>query len=196
MSAASGVDRFRRSNTIDIRVTLIRRRYYLEKVRCLSAHCCITAYGDCEYHYTGYCGVLGKSRGCGRDRGSTGRHCGALAPGAICRGKAMSLLTQIMPTFWSSYGAAMIALVGFLLNGLLAYGGAQKLAGQREEQRIIDQTWKKEHIAQSNVRDIAIAALQAMGNSNEATVKGIQGQLLLIQTELQALRNRNVGAKG
>lgn len=108
----------------------------------------------------------------------------------------MSLLTQIMPTFWSSYGAAMIALVGFLLNGLLAYGGAQKLAGQREEQRIIDQTWKKEHIAQSNVRDIAIAALQAMGNSNEATVKGIQGQLLLIQTELQALRNRNVGAKG
>jgi hypothetical protein len=100
------------------------------------------------------------------------------------------MLTQIASTFWSSYGAAMIALVGFLLNGLLAYGAAQKLAGQREEQRIADHAWKKEHMAQSNVRDIAIAALQAMGNSNEATVKGIQGQLLLIQTELQELRNR------
>jgi hypothetical protein len=30
-----------------------------------------------------------------------------------------------------------------------------------------------------------------MGNSNEATVKGIQGQLLLIQAELQELRNRS-----
>jgi hypothetical protein len=29
-----------------------------------------------------------------------------------------------------------------------------------------------------------------MGSSPEATVKGIQGQLLLIQAELQALRNR------
>jgi hypothetical protein len=100
-------------------------------------------------------------------------------------------LAQIAPTFWTSYGAATIALVGFLLNGLLAFGAAQKLAGQREEQGIADQAWKKEHIAQSNVRDIAIAALQAMGNSNEATVKGIQGQLLLIQSELQELRNRS-----
>jgi hypothetical protein len=72
----------------------------------------------------------------------------------------------------------------------LAYGAAQKLAGQREQQGIADQAWKKEHMAQSNVRDIAIAALQAMGNSNEATVKGIQGQMLLIQTELQGLRTR------
>lgn len=96
------------------------------------------------------------------------------------------------PTFWTSYGASTIALVGFLLNGLLAYGAAQKLAGQREEQRVADQAWKKEHMAQSNVRDVAIAALQAMGNSNEATVRGIQGQLLLIQTELQELRNRAI----
>jgi hypothetical protein len=39
---------------------------------------------------------------------------------------------------------------------------------------------------------VAIAALQAMGNSNAATVKGIQGQLMLIQSELQALRNRSI----
>ena len=97
---------------------------------------------------------------------------------------------QITPTFWTTYGAALIAFLGFLLNGLLAFGAAQKLAGQREQQRIEDQAWKKVHTAQSNVRDIAIAALQAMGNSNEATVKGIQGQLFLIQTELQELRNR------
>jgi hypothetical protein len=103
----------------------------------------------------------------------------------------MTTLTQIAPTFWSGYGAATIALVGFVLNGLLAFGAAQKLAGQREEQRLADQAWKKEHMSQSSVRDIAIAALQAMGNSNEATVRGIQGQLLLIQTELQELRNRN-----
>jgi hypothetical protein len=108
----------------------------------------------------------------------------------------MNLLTQITPAFWSSYGAAMVALVGFLINGLLAYGGAQKLAGQREEQRVTDQAWKKEHTAQSNVRDIAIAALQAMGHTNEATVKGIQRQLVLIQTELQARRNRSAVGKG
>jgi hypothetical protein len=99
-------------------------------------------------------------------------------------------LTQIAPTFWGSYGASLVALLGFLVNGILTYGAAQKLAGQREEQRIADQEWKKEHSAQANLRDVAIAALQAMGNSNEATVKGVQGQLLLIQAELQALRNR------
>ena len=99
-------------------------------------------------------------------------------------------LTQISSTFWGSYGASFIALLGFLLNGFLMYGAAQKLAGQREEQRVADQAWKKEHSAQANLRDVAIAALQAMGNSNEATVKGVQGQLLLIQAELQALRNR------
>jgi hypothetical protein len=98
--------------------------------------------------------------------------------------------TQFAPTFWNSYGAAMVALLGFLVNGVLTYGAAQKLAGQREEQRIADQEWKKEHAAQANLRDVAIAALQAMGSSHEATVKGIQGQLLLIQAELQALRNR------
>ncbi|MGD0792582.1 MAG: hypothetical protein ABR920_12510 [Terriglobales bacterium] len=102
----------------------------------------------------------------------------------------MMMLTQVAPTFWSSYGAVTVAFAGFLVNGVLAYGAAQKLVGQREQQRIEDQAWKKEHIAQANVRDIAIAALQAMGSSNEATVKGIQGQLLLIQTELQELRNR------
>jgi hypothetical protein len=102
----------------------------------------------------------------------------------------MTTLTQITPTFWPSYGAATIAFLGFVINGVLAFGAAQKLAGQREEQRIADQAWKKEHMAQANVRDIAIAALQAMGNSNEATVKGIQGQLLLIHAELQELRNR------
>jgi len=104
-------------------------------------------------------------------------------------------LTQIAPSFWGNYGAAMIALLGFLVNGVLTYGAAQKLAGQREEQRVADQEWKKEKHAQDNLRDIAIAALQAMGGSHEATVKGIQGQLLLIQAELQALRNR-AGVKG
>jgi hypothetical protein len=99
-------------------------------------------------------------------------------------------LTQFAPTFWNSYGAALIALLGFLVNGVLTYGAAQKLAGQREEQRVADHEWKKEHAAQANLRDVAIAALQALGCSHEATVKGIQGQLLLIQAELQALRNR------
>ena len=106
-------------------------------------------------------------------------------------------LTQIAPTFWTIYGAALIAVIGFLVNGVLMYGAAQKLAGQREEQRIADQGWKKEHAAQANLRDVAIAALQAMGSSHEATVKGIQGQLLLIHAELQALRNwTGVLAKG
>jgi hypothetical protein len=100
------------------------------------------------------------------------------------------MLTQIAPTFWGSYGASLVALLGFLVNGVLMYGAAQKLAGQREEQRIADHEWKKEHAAQANLRDVAIAALQALGCSHEATVKGIQGQLLLIQAELQALRNR------
>ena len=100
------------------------------------------------------------------------------------------MLAQIAPTFWNSYGAALVALVGFLVNGVLTYGAAQKLAGQREEQRVADHEWKKEHAAQANLRDVAIAALQALGCSHEATVKGIQGQLLLIQAELQALRNR------
>jgi|SRR5208337_2929989 len=99
-------------------------------------------------------------------------------------------LTQIAPTFWSNYGAATVAFIGFLVNGVLAFGAAQKLAGQREQQNLEDHEWKKGHAAQANLRDVAIAALQAMGNSNEATVKGIQGQLLLIQTELQELRNR------
>jgi hypothetical protein len=98
--------------------------------------------------------------------------------------------TEIPGTFWANYATAAIAFLGFIINGLLAFGAAQKLAGQREQQRIEDERWKKEHTAQSNVRDIAIAALQAMGNSNEATVKGIQGQLILIQAELQRSRNR------
>lgn len=106
----------------------------------------------------------------------------------------MTVLTQMSSAFWPTYGAAAIAFLGFLVNGVLAFGAAQKLAGQREEQRIADQAWKKEHMAQANVRDIAIAALQAMGNSNEATVKGIQGQLLLIHAELQDLRNRGGAA--
>jgi hypothetical protein len=100
------------------------------------------------------------------------------------------MLAQIAPSFWNSYGAALVALLGFLVNGVLTYGAAQKLAGQREEQRVADQEWKKEHAAQANLRDVAIAALQVLGSSHEATVKGIQGQLLLIQAELQALRNR------
>jgi hypothetical protein len=102
----------------------------------------------------------------------------------------MMQLAQISHTFWTTYGAAMIAFAGFLINGFLAFGAAQRLAGQREQQRMADQEWKKEHSAQANLRDVAIAALQAMGNSNEATVRGIQHQLRLIQTELQALRNR------
>jgi hypothetical protein len=102
----------------------------------------------------------------------------------------MTLLSQMTPTFWNTYGAAAIAFVGFLIHGLLAFGAAQRMAGQREQQSISDQEWKKEHSAQANLRDVAIAALQAMGNSNSATVKGIQGQLILIQTDLQSLRNR------
>jgi hypothetical protein len=66
------------------------------------------------------------------------------------------------------------------------------MAGQREQQWLSDQEWKKEHTAQANLRDVAIAALQAMGSSNAATVKGIQIQLNLIQGELQALRNRAI----
>ena len=104
----------------------------------------------------------------------------------------MTILNQIAPTFWNTYGAATIAFVGFLIHGLLAFGAAQRMAGQREQQWLSDQDWKKEHTAQSNLRDVAIAALQAMGNSNAATVKGIQGQLILIQGELQALRNRAI----
>lgn len=50
----------------------------------------------------------------------------------------MTLLTQITPAFWSTYGAATIAFLGFLINGVLAFGAAQKLVGQREEQRIED----------------------------------------------------------
>src|ERR1700686_4594013 len=103
----------------------------------------------------------------------------------------MTLLTELTPTFWNTYGAATIAFVGFLIHGLLAFGAAQRMAGQREQQRLSDQEWKKEHSAQSNLRDVAIAALQAMGNSNAATVKGIQGQLILIQGELQSIRNRS-----
>jgi hypothetical protein len=104
------------------------------------------------------------------------------------------MLTQMEATFWSSYGAALVAFLGFLVNGVLAYGATEKLAGQREEQRLEDQAWKKEHAAQANLRDVAIAALQAMAGSNEATVKGIQRQLTLIQTELQELRNRAANA--
>jgi hypothetical protein len=104
----------------------------------------------------------------------------------------VTILTEIAPTFWNTYGAATIAFVGFLIHGLLAFGAAQRMAGQREQQWLSDQDWKKEHTAQSNLRDVAIAALQAMGNSNAATVKGIQGQLILIQGELQALRNRAI----
>jgi hypothetical protein len=104
----------------------------------------------------------------------------------------MTLLTQAAPTFWSTYGAAAIAFAGFLIHGLLAFGAAQRMAGQREQQWLSDQDWKKEHSAQANLRDVAIAALQAMGNSNAATVKGIQGQLMLIQGELQALRSRSM----
>ena len=106
----------------------------------------------------------------------------------------MTLLSQVAPTFWSTYGAAAIAFVGFLIHGLLAFGAAQRMAGQREQQWVSDQDWKKEHSAQANLRDVAIAALQAMGNSNAATVKGIQGQLMHIQTDLQALRNRAMRA--
>jgi hypothetical protein len=108
----------------------------------------------------------------------------------------MMMLTQMAPTLWNNYGAAAIAFVGFLLNGMLAFGAAQKLSGQREQQRVEEHEWRKEHAAQANLRDVAIAALQAMGNGNEATVKGIQGQLLLIQTELQELRNRAASPYG
>ncbi len=102
----------------------------------------------------------------------------------------MSVIAQINAATWNTYGAAVVAFVGFLIHGLLAYGAAQRMAGQREQQHCSDQEWKKEHSAQANLRDVAIAALQAVSNSNAATVKGIQAQLVVIQGELQSLRNR------
>ncbi len=99
-------------------------------------------------------------------------------------------MLQIAPTFWSSYGAGSLALVGFVVNGILMYGSAQKLAGQREAQRIADRDWRKEHEAQSNLRDVAIAALQTQASSNDATVKAIQTQLGLIQVEIRESRWR------
>jgi hypothetical protein len=102
----------------------------------------------------------------------------------------VTTLSQIAPGLWNTYGAASIAFLGFLIHGLLAYGAAQRTAGQREQQWLSDQEWKKEHASEANLRDVAIAALQAMANSNEATVKGIQGQIGLIQGELHTLRAR------
>jgi hypothetical protein len=103
-------------------------------------------------------------------------------------------LGQSAPGLWNTYGAATIAFLGFLFHGLLAYGAAQRTAGQREQQWQSDQEWKKKHSSEANLRDVAIAALQAMANSNEATVKGIQRQLVLIQTELHTLRARAMRA--
>jgi hypothetical protein len=197
MSRASGLERLHQTPNRH-ELTVLLRRYYLEKVRCLSAHCCASAYRDREHRDTGDCCILGEPCERSGDLCSAGSDRSALAAFAVCRYRLENwprdheavTLTQIAPTFWGSYGASLVALLGFLVNGILTYGAAQKLAGQREEQRIADQEWKKEHSAQANLRDVAIAALQAMGNSNEATVKGVQGQLLLIQAELQALRNR------
>jgi hypothetical protein len=101
---------------------------------------------------------------------------------------------QSAPALWNTYGAASIAFLGFLFHGLLAYGAAQRTAGQREQQWQSDQEWRKKHSSEANLRDVAIAALHAMANSNEATVKGIQRQLVLIQTELQTLRARAMRA--
>jgi hypothetical protein len=102
----------------------------------------------------------------------------------------MMILSQSAPGLWNTYGAALIAFLGFLFHGLLAYGAAQRTAGQREQQWLSDQEWKKKHSSEANLRDVAVAALQAMANSNEATVKGIQRQLVVIQAELQSLRAR------
>ena len=102
----------------------------------------------------------------------------------------MQILAQVNFPLWNTYGAAAMAFIGFLIHGLLAYGAAQRMAGQREQQYLSDQEWKKEHSAQANLRDVAIAALQAVSNSNAATVKGIQAQLVVIQGELNTLRNR------
>ena len=102
----------------------------------------------------------------------------------------MRILAQVDAPLWNTYGAAAMAFIGFLIHGLLAYGAAQRMAGQREQQYLSDQEWKKEHSAQANLRDVAIAALQAVSNSNASTVKGIQAQLGVIQAELHSLRNR------
>ncbi len=102
----------------------------------------------------------------------------------------MRMLAEIQPAIWNTYGAVTTAFVGFLIHGLLAYGAAQRTAGQREQQYLSDQEWKKEHCAQANLRDVAIAALQAVSNSNAATVRGNQAQLVVVQGELHILRNR------
>jgi len=173
-----------------------QRRYYFETICGLCADSYSIAHRAGEHRYAGDCNVLGEPclHCCGS--GTAGHRSGALASFAVNECETVMIVTQIPPNFWNSYGPAAIALVGFLINGLLAFGAAQKLAGQREEQAAADQAWKSEHLSQSNVRDIAIAALQAMGNSNEATVRGIQGQLILIHTELQELRNRAVRGRG
>ena len=99
-------------------------------------------------------------------------------------------IVQVELDFWTRYGAGCIAFAGFLIHSVVTYGAAQKLAGKREETIENDKAWKLAHEAQSNGRDVAIAALQAMGNTTKATVEGIQTQLSLIQNELQELRNR------
>jgi hypothetical protein len=104
---------------------------------------------------------------------------------------AMILLADVQADFWGRYGAGLIALVGFSLHSVVLYGAAQKLAGKHEEQRKNDDMWRANHEAQANLRDIAIAALQLASAGSAATMKGVQDQLALIQTELQQLRNRS-----
>ncbi len=83
MSPASGFEQFHHVN----QAAQVRHSQgdSLEKVRCLSAHCCSTAYHASEHCHTGDCCVLDEPCYRRGDLCAAGRHRGALAAFAICR---------------------------------------------------------------------------------------------------------------
>src|SRR5713101_587860 len=83
MSPASGFEQFHHVN----QAAQVRHSQgdSLEKVRCLSAHCCSTAYHASEHCHTGDCCVLDEPCCRRGDFCAAGRHRGALAAFAICR---------------------------------------------------------------------------------------------------------------
>src|SRR5271155_4559222 len=122
MSRASGYDSFHCPPPATVGVTAITRRYYLEKVRCLSAYRCAAAYLDRECGDAGDRFILDEPRWYRGDLCAAGRHCSALAAFALYGRQLKNgpgdreamMLTQIAPTLWSNYGAATIAFLGFL----------------------------------------------------------------------------------
>src|SRR5260370_4820121 len=83
MSPASGFEKFHHINP----AAQVRHSQgdCLEKVRCLSAHRCSTAYQASERSHSGDCCVLDEPCCRRRDFCAAGRHRGALAAFAICR---------------------------------------------------------------------------------------------------------------